>query len=132
MENREIPRKSQTKAAALGRLTPRSVSDDARLRFEKERRNGYLRRIGGGPPDERQSFLIDQMMLSEWRAFELEERAKRSRSSRAAASMWRQAAEYRRQLLLADRELARATPRQGVVVEIGLRVAGLFDHGLSL
>ena len=93
-----------TQRHELGRLTPRRFSQTARWRFNQDRRGGYLRRIGG-PPDERQALIISQMIGAEWQALVCEHNAANA-DVRAATEALRLAAEFRRQLLLLDRDLA--------------------------
>jgi hypothetical protein len=97
----------------LGRSTPHTFDKHAKSRFGKQRRASYLRRVGG-EPDDRQAFLIDAMLHAEWTALQLEAKAQ-NEEGKTAFLLLQQAAEYRRQLLLADRELARATKRPVVV-----------------
>jgi hypothetical protein len=100
----------RTNASELGRITPRRFSAPAKWRFRQDRRTAYLRRCGG-EPSERQAMIIDQMLTSEWTALQLEAKAK-NETGKAALDMLRVAAEYRRQLLLLDKELAGTTRRQ--------------------
>jgi hypothetical protein len=93
----------------LGRLTPRRYTQTARWRFNADRRGSYLRRIGG-PPDERQALIVDQMINAEWRALVCENKATNAEAG-AAMRQEQLATEWRRQLLLLDRDLA-ATMRK--------------------
>jgi hypothetical protein len=91
----------------LGRSNPRSFSQHSWWRFRQHRRGILIRRIGG-EPDERQAGLIEAMVTAEWHALRLEAQA-RGEAGKAVLETLRLAAEYRRQLLLADRDLAAAT-----------------------
>jgi hypothetical protein len=66
-----------------------------------------VRRVGG-EPDERQALLIAQMVAVEWSALEAEATA-RTLSGRPQIDALKLGAEFRRQLLLLDRDLAWAT-----------------------
>jgi hypothetical protein len=108
----------------LGRLTPRRFTRPAWYRFSRDRRAGYIRRIGSDP-DERQALLIEQMVQAEWSALvcdrrvaEAEARVAEAKGARAKTNAakdgleaMRRAAEFRRMLILLDRDLNRATPR---------------------
>jgi hypothetical protein len=91
----------------VGRSTPRRFSRHAWWRFRQDRRAGYIRRIGC-EPSERQALLIDQMVVAEWQALELEAKA-RGDTGRDQLESLRLATECRRRLLLLDRDLASTT-----------------------
>jgi hypothetical protein len=93
----------------IGRLMPRAFTKTCFWRFGQDRRRGYIRRLGA-PPDERQALLITQMVEAEWNKLRLEHEAK-SATGKAGLERMRLSAEWSRQLLLLDRDLARATPR---------------------
>jgi hypothetical protein len=65
----------------------------------------------GGEPDDRQARIIDQMVHAEWQAVKIEAEADATTSEKARYGRLKLAAEYRRQLLLLDRDLAVATRR---------------------
>jgi hypothetical protein len=109
----------------LGRYVPKRFSAPSRWRFVRDRQAGYVRRVGGGVPTEHQALIIQQMIDAEWsalicdrRAAEADRRAAEATSARAKTSAAKdardalsQAVNFRRLLLLLDRDLARATPR---------------------
>lgn len=96
-----------TQRRELGRLNPRRFTQTARWRFNADRRGSYLRRVGG-QPDERQALIIAQMIGAEWQALVCEHNAANA-DARTATEALRLAAEYRRQLMLLDRDLALTT-----------------------
>jgi hypothetical protein len=93
----------------LGRLRPVSFSDKSLSRFRDDRIGEYRERIGG-EGDERQRLIIEQMISAEWQKLRCENEAQRA-TGKDAYDLMRLAAEWSRQLILLDRNLASATPR---------------------
>jgi hypothetical protein len=111
----------------LGRYIPKAVSEPARWRFTRDRREGYLRRIGGAP-DERQALIITQMIDAEWQAWVCERKAAEA-NARVATEALRLAAEFRRQLMLLDRDLARTTTSPAAMkAKTGVPQLSLDEH----
>jgi hypothetical protein len=95
----------------LGRSTPRRYnSQQSWRRFSRDRRGALIDRVGG-KPNIRQAHLIDQMVTAEWRALQLEAEADAAKTGRERYGRLRIAADYRKQLLLLDRELDRTIPK---------------------
>jgi hypothetical protein len=95
----------------LGRSTPRRYdSQQSWHRFSRDRRGALIERVGG-KPDIRQAHLIDQMSHVEWQALKLEAEAEAAKTGKEQYDRLRLAADFRRQLLLLDRELALTTKR---------------------
>jgi hypothetical protein len=92
----------------LGRYRPTKVTPVTRWKFGRRRREEYLRRIGG-EPDHRQAELIARLIDAEWRIIELEDRARQATDRGAIEHCERLVAEYNRQMVLLDRDLAAAT-----------------------
>jgi|SRR6516165_6232993 hypothetical protein len=100
-----------TKWRQLGRLTPRRYdSQQSWHRFARDRRGTLIERVGG-KPDIHQAHLIDQMCHVEWQALKLESEAETAKTAKDHYGRLRLAADYRRQLLLLDRELVAASKR---------------------
>jgi hypothetical protein len=124
-----------TQRRELGRLTPRRFTQTARWRFNADRRGSYLRRIGG-PPDERQALIIAQMVSAEWQALVCEHNAAKAAEAdaEAATKALRLAAEFRRQLMLLDRDLAATMrkPRERARAKPGVPQLDLEQHMAKL
>ena len=63
--------RSPTRLNPLGRYTPKSLSDQSRRRFWRERTTEYLARIDGAPTT-RQATLIEKMIKLEWSSLVVE------------------------------------------------------------
>lgn len=101
----------------LGRYTPQSLSKPSQYRFVRDRRAGYLARIGG-PPSDAQSATIELLISLEWAALVAE--------NEGGLIGFREAREHRRLLLriLADFERS-LTPRKASPAEhLAQRTAG--------
>jgi hypothetical protein len=107
-EQAKITRTRSSQLREIGRLQPRTFREEGWWRFSRDRRRGYVRRLGG-PPDERQGLLISQLVTAEWNKLKCEHEA-RGVSGKAAYDLMKLAAEWSRQLLLLDRDLARTMP----------------------
>ena len=95
----------------LARYTPRNTSYQSARRFYRERLTEYFRRVGGSP-NEHEAQLIDQMINEEWQALRLEGEAGETEDEKKRYGRLRQALDYRRLLMLHDRELTTATNRK--------------------
>jgi hypothetical protein len=93
-----------------GRYTPQRFGQQSWYRFLENRAAIYVDEVGG-EPSQRQSRLIEQMVNAEWQALKLERQAENIEDARDLLRFVDAAAEWRRQLLLLDRELA-ATMRR--------------------
>jgi hypothetical protein len=82
---------------------PKVTTPTTRWRHSRTRRDEYLRRIDS-EPDDRQALIISSMIDAEWNAYVCEIKAHEADPA-TAAKMLRLAAEWRRQLLLLDRDL---------------------------
>src|SRR5215470_5283338 len=112
-ENARISSRSpRTLRRQLGRLTPRRFnSRQSWHRFSRDRRAGLIESVGG-KPDVRQAHLIDQMVKTEWQALKLEAEAETANTGKERYGRLRLATDYRRQLLLLDRDLAKTIPKR--------------------
>ena len=93
-----------------GRYMPARISPHSRWRFQRDRRAGLLRRIGGGPPDERQALAISMLIDAEWALTVASHDAEAAPDVRTRTEAMRLAADARKQVLLWDRALVSATP----------------------
>ena len=98
-----------THGRQLGRHMPRTFTRKSWWLFLSRRRTALVGTVGG-QPDERQGRLIETLIRVEWAALESEETA-RTLKGKAKIDALRLAAEYRRQMLLLDRDLARTLPK---------------------
>jgi hypothetical protein len=94
----------------LGRYAPKRISEHTRWRFLRDRRTALIRRIGGGPPTERQALAIDMMVATEWSVVVAEHDAEATTDPRTRTDAMRVAADARKQVLLWDRALTAAMP----------------------
>jgi hypothetical protein len=94
-----------------GRYMPARISPHSRWRFIRDRRTSLLRRIGGGPPDERQALVVDMLIGAEWSLIVSQHDAEATTDPRTRIEFERIAADSRRQILLWDRALVSATPQ---------------------
>jgi hypothetical protein len=69
----------------LGRLRPYGQSSSARWRFFQDRLEGYTRRVGG-PPNEHQAALIEEMIEVEWSGLQFKRRADEAYARAEAAT----------------------------------------------
>ena len=96
---------------AYGRYTPSTINPTSRWRFFRERHAEMIRRIGGGPPDERQALAIRMLIESEWDMRRAQHDADTATKSGDRYNALRLAADARKQVLLWDRALTAATPK---------------------
>lgn len=92
-----------------GRYTPHRFGRQSWHRFLDDRTKILVRRVGGHP-DERQGALIEAMINAEWQALKLEAEAEAAGApAKERYNALHLAAEFRRQLLLLDRDLTSTT-----------------------
>jgi hypothetical protein len=103
-----------------GRYTPQRFGRQSWYRF-LENRTAISNSEVHGEPTERQSRLIEHMINAEWQALKLEAEAETAKTGREQYGRLRLAADFRRQLLLLDRELARTTLSSAASRERGRR-----------
>ncbi len=101
---------TRTSARSLtGRYMPARISAHSRWRFQRDRRAALLRRIGGGPPNERQALAISMLIDCEWAAFVAEHDTNIAPSAKLRILALRLASDARKQVLLWHRELTAAS-----------------------
>jgi hypothetical protein len=93
-----------------GRYMPARISPHSRWRFQRDRRAALLRRIGGGPPDERQALAISMLIDAEWALTVAQHDAEAASDARTRIEAMRLGSDARKQVLLWDRALVSATP----------------------
>jgi hypothetical protein len=109
-EQAEIRRRSSRRKEG-GRLIPRSFSKEGLWRFDQDRRRGLFDLIGV-EPDGIQASLIDQAIDGEWEWLRLKKQAEGQAWQRQLQTL-RVAAEFKRQWLLATRDLIRTIRKPG-------------------
>jgi hypothetical protein len=115
-----------TVKAQLRRVMPRTFNEQSWHYFERDRRRSLIARCGGWA-GEGEAYLIDQIINAEYQALKLEAAAEAAEREKDRYGRLRLATEYRRQLLLHERDLIAATKRKMAALP-SAKVTTLNEH----